>query len=65
MSRLVPVKAVPKVASEENMAASREVLPYQVVQPPKKEKKRRPAFWLPCRGLCEPAWSIRKMDSVP
>jgi hypothetical protein len=47
LSRLVPVKVVPKVISEEKLAASFEALPHQVVQSPKREKKRRPAFHTP------------------
>ena len=31
LSRLVPVKVSPKVINEEKAAASREVLPYQLV----------------------------------
>jgi hypothetical protein len=61
LSRLVPVKPVPKVTIEENWAASRDVLPHGVVHPPRVEKKRRPTFLIPWSGLREPEYSIRKM----
>ena len=54
LSRVLPVKAVPKVAMEENNAASREALPQVVVHPPKREKKRRATFPIPWSGLSEP-----------
>jgi hypothetical protein len=54
LSAVLPVKTVPKVAREEKWAASSETRPHQVVQPPKRAKKRRPAFRNPCRGLLEP-----------
>jgi hypothetical protein len=65
LSRLFRVKRVPKVIWEEKMAASMDVLPHQVVHPPKREKKRRPVRPVLCRGLMEPKKSIKKTDCGP
>jgi hypothetical protein len=62
LSRLFPVKAVPKVASEAKVAASKEALPHLVVHPPKKEKKRRGFFRVPCKALIRPVLSKSKME---
>ena len=59
------VKPVPKVIWEEKTAASAEVFPHQVVQPPKREKKRRAVLRVLCRGLIEPKKSIRNTEWGP
>jgi hypothetical protein len=65
LSRLFPVKVVPKVSSEAKLAASKEALPQVVVHPPKREKKRRAVFCVPFNGLIRPALSTSKTEWVP